>query len=214
VRKDSDIHKLGDLRGKPIPVGYTAAPVFDFYTRALLANAGLTYKDIVPVPVAEIARARELFTQGRVVTPGTWAPGIAQVLEMDSAFGIRFLPVDPSPEGVKRLAEVAPGSYVAPPGKYAGKTGVGPDTHLMNIHAGLATHSGIPDQVVYDVVKTLWEQNDQLHKFHVALEDWRREGFVNERATIPYHPGATRFYQEKGVWTPAMAELNDRLKRK
>jgi TRAP transporter TAXI family solute receptor len=214
VRKDSDIHKLGDLKGKPVPVGYTAAKVFDYYQRAILANAGLTYQDIVPVPVAEIARARELFTQGRVVTAGTWAPGIAPVLEMDSAFGIRFLSLDPSPEAVKRMAQASPGSYVIPAGKYVGKPGVRPDTYFLGIELVLVVHSGMSDQLVYEVVKTLWEHNDELRKFHLALEDWKREGFVNERATIPYHPGAIRLYQEKGVWPPAMAQLNERLLRR
>jgi TRAP transporter TAXI family solute receptor len=214
VRKSSDIQKIADLKGKPIPVGYAAAPYFDYWQRALLANAGLTYADIIPVPVSEIARVRDLFTAGRVATVGTWAPGIPQMIEMDFAIGVRYLPVDSSPEAVKRMAEVGKGMFVVPPGRYAGVTGVGQDTPLVAIHYGLMVHAGTSDQTVYEVVKALYEHNEELKKFHLTLGDWERETFVSDRATVPYHPGAIKFYQEKGIWTPAMAELNRQLQRK
>src|SRR5262249_18276975 len=157
-------------------------------------------------PVSEIARARELFTAGRLATVGTWAPGIPQMIEMDTSIGVRFLPVDPSPEAVKRMSEIGKGLFVVPPGRYAGGTGVGQDTPLVAVHYGLMVSLQTPDQVVYDTVKTLYEQDELLKKFHIVLADWDRENFVSDRATVPYHPGAIKFYKEKGLWTPAMDE--------
>lgn len=214
VRADSNLHKLSDLKGKPVPVGYAGSPVFDFYTRAILANAGLTYRDIQQVPVAEIARARELFIQGRVVTPGTWQPTTGPISELDATIGIRFLGLDPSPAAVNRMTKLAPGSYVIKPGIYAGKTGVGPDTQLFALDLGLVASSKTPENVVYEAVKALYRHNDDFRKFHLILSDWKADEFVTDRVTVPFHPGAVRFYKEVGLWNPKIDNMNEKLKRR
>ena len=51
VRADSDIHTIADLRGKRIPHGHDAGPLFHFLYVGILANGGLTYDDVERVPV-------------------------------------------------------------------------------------------------------------------------------------------------------------------
>jgi len=65
--------------------------------------------------------------------------------------------------------------------------------------------------VAYQIVKTLWEHDKELGAIHVRLKDWTNDRFVSSKATVPYHPGAVKFYQEMGVWTGDMAKLQQNL---
>ena len=51
VRNDSNIKKMTDLKGKRIPHGHDAGPLFHFLYVGVLASAGLTYDDVERIPV-------------------------------------------------------------------------------------------------------------------------------------------------------------------
>jgi TRAP-type uncharacterized transport system substrate-binding protein len=65
--------------------------------------------------------------------------------------------------------------------------------------------------VAYDIVKNLWDYNQELGAIHVRLKDWSTDRFVNSTNVIPYHPGAIKFYKEKGIWTQEMEQRQDQL---
>ncbi|MCZ7564050.1 MAG: TAXI family TRAP transporter solute-binding subunit [Burkholderiales bacterium] len=55
VRSDSGIKSVADLKGKRVPSEYTSAPLFHHLMTAFLANGGLEWKDVQPVPQAALA---------------------------------------------------------------------------------------------------------------------------------------------------------------
>jgi len=67
------------------------------------------------------------------------------------------------------------------------------------------------DDVAYQVVKVLWDYNEELAASIPVLKEWRRDRMVTKNATIPYHPGVIRFFREKGVWTKEMDALQAKL---
>jgi len=67
------------------------------------------------------------------------------------------------------------------------------------------------DEAAYEVVKALWNYNQELGTAHPALKKWRRERMVSKNAFIPYHPGAIKLFREEGIWSKEMEELQSKL---
>jgi TRAP-type uncharacterized transport system substrate-binding protein len=69
------------------------------------------------------------------------------------------------------------------------------------------------DEVAYTLVKTWAENWKELEPIHPQLRGWRPEVFVQKLATIPYHPGAIKFFKENGLWSPEMDRAQEMLLR-
>jgi TRAP transporter TAXI family solute receptor len=65
VKKDSDIKKLSDLKGKRGPIGFTSQKVLTAVTNAALAPGGITLDDVKGVNVANIIANVNAFKEGR-----------------------------------------------------------------------------------------------------------------------------------------------------
>ena len=61
VAQDSDIRKVADLKGKAVPSGFRAAPLFKVLFEGFLATEKLSYGDVQQVPVSGRAQMWELF---------------------------------------------------------------------------------------------------------------------------------------------------------
>ena len=209
VRKDSPIKTIGDIKGKRMTGEYPAHIAVWYNMFGHLASAGLTWNDVKVVPVPAVNEGMDALAQGRAdVTEH--ALGSAKIREVDAAIGIRHLSNDCSPEGEKRLRAAVPGYY-----PYWVKAGtmaaVIEDTCVIAYDNYLATGKTVPDQIVSSALASLWDNIEKLHPIHPALKEWTRERAVDPDATIPYHPAAVRFYKEKGVWKPAMDQVQQKL---
>jgi TRAP-type uncharacterized transport system substrate-binding protein len=121
------------------------------------------------------------------------------VSELEATRGARFLSFDPSPEAVARLQKEFPSRLVkVSPG--AGRTGVQEDTYMLSYDFYLVAREDLPDHIVTDVLRVLWDQNATLIKINAPLNEWTPDHFVTDSPTVPYHPAAVRFYTERGVW--------------
>ena len=210
VRKDSPIQTITDLKGKRIPTDFPGIPIVMLSSTAALASGGLSYKDIVKVPVSDLQAGNQAFMEGR--TDAGWhALGSPAVEEANARLGgIRFIPVNDTAEGAAKLDAAYPGSY---PGvvKAGSSTGVVKDVPLLNNDIYLVGARELSDDAAYAVVKSLWENMSELWAAYPALKSWQQSHMVSKAAFIPYHPGAIRFYREKAVWDKSMDELQAKL---
>lgn len=210
VPKDSPIETVADLRGKRIPTDYPGIPIVRLSSTAALASAGLSYNDIVKVPVSDLQAGAQAFLEGR--TEAGWHSVGSPAVEEANARrgGVKFISVIPSPEGEKKMNEVYPGSYssVLKPGA---ATGIVKETTVLTNDIYLAASRELSDEAAYEVVKALWEYNQELGDAYPALKAWRRERMVSKNAFIPYHPGAIKFFKEKQLWSKEMEMLQAKL---
>ena len=63
----------------------------------------------------------------------------------------------------------------------------------------LVANASMPDKVAYDIVKTLFDKRPELIAVHREAENFVMEAQTNKNTPIPWHPGALKYYQEKGV---------------
>jgi hypothetical protein len=106
----------------------------------------------------------------------------------------RFLPLPP--ELRQRLVEkmgfreltVAPGSY--PEQDYPVET--------VALPAILFTVEGVDESIVYALTRALYDNQPYLQKVHPGFHQWDPED-LPEEVQVPFHPGAIRFYRERGV---------------
>jgi hypothetical protein len=98
------------------------------------------------------------------------------------------------PEVVKKLgAPYVPGTI--PAGTYQGQTKDVPTAAIVNF---LITHSEVSDETAYQMTKLLWENLAALRSAHKAAEAIKFENAL-QGMPVPLHPGAEKFYREKGL---------------
>ena len=210
VPKESPIETVADLKGKKIPADYPGTPIVRLSSTAALATAGLTYNDIIKVPVSDLQSGAQAFMEGR--TDAGWHSVGSPAVEEANARkgGVKFISVIATPEGAKKMADVYPGSYPSVL-KAGAATGVVKDTSLLTNDIYLVASKDFSDQAAYEVVKALWEYNQELGAAYPALKEWRPERMVSKDVFIPFHPGAIKLFKEKQLWNKEMEALQTKL---
>ena len=209
VRKDSPIKSVTDVKGKRMTGEYPAHLAVWYNMFGHLASAGLTWSDVKVVPVPAVNDGVDALVQGRAdVTEH--ALGAAKTKEADTAVGVRHVSIDCSPEGQARLKKAVPG-YYGRVVKAGTATAVVEDTCFLAYDTYLVASKSVPDAVVEATLKAIWDRVEELHPIHPLLKEWTRDRFVDPEPTLPYHPGAIRFYKDKGVWSPAMDQAQQKV---
>ena len=118
--------------------------------------------------------------------------------------GIRFLNMDSSPKAVAAIRKFLPARpFLVKPAPYA--VGVIGPTTVMAYSIFFTTNKKMPDDVVYQMVKTFHDSKADLMKGHPVFKDFDPQR-MTEEIGVPWHPGAIKYYKEIGEWPPKAAE--------
>lgn len=210
VATNSDIQTLIDLKGKRISADFPGAPIVRLSSTAALATAGLTYNDIIKVPVADLNAGAQAFLEGR--TDAGWHTVGAPAVEEANARrgGIRFISVLSTAEAAKRMGEIYPGSFPSVL-KAGSATGVVKDTTFLTSDIYLVAAKTLSEDAAYEILKVIWDNNQELGPAHPSLREWTRDRMASDKPFIPYHPGAVKFFKEKGIWSKEMGSIQAKL---
>lgn len=83
-----------------------------------------------------------------------------------------------------------------PGGMYRGNPD---DVVTFGVGATMVTSASVPDEVIYNVVKAVFENFDTFRKLHPAFANLKKEEMVRDALTAPLHPGAEKYYREAGL---------------
>ena len=117
------------------------------------------------------------------------------IIDLNFRPGIRLLPVDA--EHMKKVLEMEPGLMDTVIPKTAYKD-MDADVPAVGTVTCIVINKNIPDDVAYKIVKTLYDNWPELAKVKKqAIEESLPEKALLG-ARIPVHPGALKYYKEKG----------------
>jgi TRAP transporter TAXI family solute receptor len=209
VKKDSPLKSVHDIKGKRVTGEYPAHQAVWFNMFGMMASGGLTWKDVNVVPVPAVNDGIDALVQGRAeVTAG--ALNMAKIREADASVGVRHLSLDCSPEGDRRVRQAVPGYYTRIV-KAGGAAAVVEDTCTVAYDIYFATHKRASDQLVNAILKATWDNAEKLPPMHPGFKEWTLDRAASTDVTLPYHPAAIKFYQEKGVWKKDMDQVQQKL---
>lgn len=195
----SGIKKFEDLKGKRVGVGAPNSGV-ELNARMMFEAHGMSYGD-VRIDYLSYSEAIDQMKNGlcdaAFVTSGL---GNATIRELGVSHKIAFVPVDG--EARAKLIQKYPFyiESVIPADVY----GAAQDTQTAAVMNIMLIDHKLPDDVVYDLLENIYspqglEAIGASHgqaKTHIKLETALR-GIVG--TSVPFHPGAARFYTDKGL---------------
>lgn len=118
----------------------------------------------------------------------------SSILEIGQSVEIKLLPVKDSVReelGKKWGA----GKWTIKAGTYEWQKN---DIDTVSMAAVLLVNKNLPDDTVYDITKALVENISSIQAVHSAMKALTPEMMAKEKV-IPYHPGAVKYYKEKGL---------------
>ena len=194
VRKDSGIKNIDDLKGKRVVVGAPGSGT-ERTVKLVLSIYGITYNDLTPEFLSFSEGVTAL--KDRTIDCAIVGAGIptAAVIDAAASMDIALLSIDK--EKYEKASKDYPflGSNIIPAGLYKG---VDEAVFTVASPALLSVREDISADVVYEVVKAIFEHLDILAETHAQGKNIKLETALNGMS-IPLHPGAERYYKEKGI---------------
>ncbi len=77
--------------------------------------------------------------------------------------------------------------------------GTDTDTPTFGVGATFVSSSDVPEDVIYNVVKAVFENFDQFQKLHPAFANLKKEEMIKDGLSAPLHDGAVKYYKEAGL---------------
>ncbi len=190
--KESGITTVADLKGKSLSVGAPKSGT-ELNARAILAAAGMSYDDLGKTEYLPFAESVELMKNRQLdATLQSAGLGVSSFKDLATSLDVQMVAV---PE---EIAGKLGAPYIAatvPAGTYQGQDSDVPTVAVVNF---LVTHSEVSDETAYQMTKQLFENLPALVAAHKAAEQIRIEDAL-KGMPVPLHPGAERYYKEKGL---------------
>jgi hypothetical protein len=195
ARADAGITTFADLKGKRVNIGNPGSgqrATMDVVMQAL----GWTLDEFALAselkPAEQAAALGDNKVDAIIYTVGHPNGSIQEAVSTVDAV---LIPVT-GPEIDKLIADNPfYAAAVVPGAMYAGSP---VDTHTFGVKATFVTSSDVPDDVVYEVVKAVFDNFNRFKGLHPAFAKLKEEEMIKDGLSAPLHPGAAKYYAERG----------------
>jgi TRAP transporter TAXI family solute receptor len=188
------ISTINDLRGRRVVVGPAGGGQILLFSE-IISYYNMTLKDITPVYISYTDGVSELIDGNcdAVITMAA-LPGAAYVELAAKTDKWMFVEFDPVllDQCVKSSTYFLPFTIEA--GTYSGQT---KDHNCIAASSVMAVNANVPDDVVYNICKAVYEHLDDLVNTVDSAKEMKLE--TGSRHPVDLHPGAEKFFRDKGV---------------
>ena len=189
---ESGIKTLADLKGKSLSVGAPKSGT-ELNSRAILAAAGMSYKDLGKVEYLPFAESVDLMKNRQLnATLQSAGLGVASLKDLSTSSEITVVAVPK--ETVDKIGPPFV-SVIIPANTYTGQDKDVPTAAVVNY---LVTSSAVSDDLAYQMTKLVYESLPELANAHAAGKEIKLATAATG-SPVPLHPGAIRYYKEKGL---------------
>jgi TRAP transporter TAXI family solute receptor len=196
--KDSGVKSVKDLKGKRVVLGPQGSGT-EANALQILELHGVKESDLGKAERVDAAAAADQLKDARV-DAAFFTTGINSAVIVDSFISgkVTMVPIGQA-EG-QALTKKYPFYTIE---KIPANTYKGQERDVMTpaVMAMMVAHNNLPEDLVYRFTKAIFDDLSQFHAAHAAAKSLTLQTALNGMP-IPLHPGAARFYKEKGVAKP------------
>jgi TRAP transporter TAXI family solute receptor len=190
------VDKLADFKNKRFAPG-AAGGTTEVESRVHFTAAGLKYPDDIKAQFVGFSESIDLMRNKQL--DGAWImAGVptAAVTEMCATADGKLLGMESGL--IQKIQAEYPwySEFVIPAGTYDNQK---EDVHTTAVKMLLLTDASMPEELIYNLTKTFWENLDELGKAHAVMKTVTQDMAVSDLSGIPLHPGAEKYYREAGL---------------
>jgi TRAP transporter TAXI family solute receptor len=129
-----------------------------------------------------------------------WVGGVptAAVTDLAASPGMKMKLIDHS-EAVAKMNEKYGKLYTASSISAGIYPGTDKDNAIAEVWNIIVTGDKMSNDDAYNIVKTLVEKKADIVAVHKEAESFSLDNQIQERSPIPFHPGALKYFKEKGI---------------
>ena len=195
VPANSRIKSYADVKGKRIAIGGPGSTVANS-ALLFLEYSGVTKNDFKPYFYSYRETVEGL--QDGSLDGGFLGGGypIAAYTELSTRNDVRIVPID---EAVMKKVVAEHPYYYGTVVKAKSYRGLEQDTPTYGFTGGFWTHEGVSADLVYAILKNLFEHKADYYSIHTSAKEMTPET-ATKGIPVPFHPGAEKYLKEIGVW--------------
>jgi len=194
ARDDSGVDNITDLKGKRLNIGNPGSGTrgtWDVIEEALGWERG----DLKLAAEMKSAETGQAMCDGKIDSY-FWLVGHPSALTQESLATCDAHLVNATGAEIDKL--IADNSFyraaTIPAGMYNNEA----DISTFGVGATFVSSADVPEEVVYVVVKAVFDNFDNFKKLHPAFANLKEEEMIKDSLSAPLHDGAAKYYKERG----------------
>lgn len=192
------INKMADMKGKRVSTGSPGSATEVMAFRVMEASGLDKDRDITRerLGVAESVNA----IKDRKIDAFFWVGGLptAAVTDLANTPGIKIKMIDHSDTVEKMNKKYGP-LYIRDSIPKTMYKGMDADNKIATVWNILVSNQNLSDKTAYDIVKTIFDHKTDLIAVHKESENFLLENQKASASPIPFHPGAIKYFAERGI---------------